>query len=247
MKIPVDIETIKKDLERIGYVICDCVERQNQGTNWQIKFSNSGASVTIYDSNKANNTVVNGKLEPDEGPCLKAIVEGLKTKELVIDPLNEQIIHLVNSHKEDYFYDFKQQLPADLGEDLLHDILCLSNNIENREAYLIFGVNDDYQIVGIEGELVSNNLIDFLKTKSFAGEHLPDVEIKNLYYKHKKLVVIVCKSSKYIPFYLTEKYRGVFDHQIYTRVGDTNTAKNRHASYSDVERLWRIHFQRENE
>ena len=47
MKIPVDIETIKKDLERIGYVICDCVERQNQGTNWQIKFSNSGASVTI--------------------------------------------------------------------------------------------------------------------------------------------------------------------------------------------------------
>ena len=68
-----------------------------------------------------------------------------------------------------------------------------------------------------------------------------------MYYMSKKISVIVCKSSKYVPFYLTQRYKGVNDNQIYTRVGDTNTAKNKHANYSDIENLWRIHFKRENE
>lgn len=68
-----------------------------------------------------------------------------------------------------------------------------------------------------------------------------------MFYKYKKIDVLVCKSSKYVPFYLVKKYDGAFDHQIYTRVCDTNTPKTGQANYSDVEKLWRIHFQREDE
>ena len=42
---------------------------------------------------------------------------------------------------------------------------------------------------------------------------------------------------------LAEKYKDI-GIQIYTRVGDTNTPKNECANYSDVEKLWRIHFER---
>lgn len=170
----------------------------------------------------------------------------MKSKELSIDPINEEIVSLIRSRKEDYYYDFKLILHKD-QESLLHDILCLSNNMENRDAYLIIGVNDDYEVEGVEEELKSNNIYDFLKGLSFAGNHMPEIEVKNLYYMSKRISVIVCKSSKYVPFFLTQKYKGVFDNQIYTRVGDTNTPKNKHASYNDVEKIWRIHFVRENE
>ena len=47
---------------------------------------------------------------------------------------------------------------------------------------MIIGVTDSYEVVGIENKLVSNNLFDFLKNKKFAGDHVPDVEVKNLFY-----------------------------------------------------------------
>ncbi len=245
-KINIDIEDILQSLRYIGYEINDCIERENNGRNWQIKFSNSGASVTIYDSNRTKNSVVNGKLEPDEGRMLKDLVDGFKCREIVISALNRMIVSLINSRKEDTFYDFKQEFSGN-KEDLLHDILCLSNNTDNREAYLIIGVNDSYDVVGVCETIKSNYIFDFLRSQSFAGDHLPEVEVEEIYYKHKKLVVIVCKSSKHIPFYLTERYQGVHPYQIYTRTGDTNTPKNKHANYSDTEKLWRIHFEREHE
>lgn len=46
-KITVDIKYIKDQLKKIRYEISDCIQRENNGLNWQLKFSNSGASVTI--------------------------------------------------------------------------------------------------------------------------------------------------------------------------------------------------------
>ena len=34
-KISVDIEYIKSGLQKIGYEISDCTERENNGKNWQ--------------------------------------------------------------------------------------------------------------------------------------------------------------------------------------------------------------------
>ena len=245
-KISIDIEYIKNSLHDMGYEISDFVERENNGKNWQIKFSNSGAIVTIYDSNKTKNSVVNGKPDDCEKQKLKSIVDSLKSKEFAVDPLNRTIVEFIRSRKEDDYYDFKQ-IPHKDNESLLHDILCLSNNIENKDGYLILGVMDDFEVIGVDEGWTSNNIFDFLKTQSFAGDHIPEVEVKDLYYKCKRIIVIKCKASSNVPFYITERYKGVNANQIYTRIGDTNTPKNKHASYSDVERLWRIHFKKEME
>ena len=91
-KIIVDIEYIKDQLKKIGYEISDCIHRENNGLNWQLKFNNNGASVTIYDSNKVKNTVVNRKVDQEEKKMLKQIIDDIKVKEFVVDPLNEKII-----------------------------------------------------------------------------------------------------------------------------------------------------------
>lgn len=243
-KIVVDIDHIKESLESIGYIINECVERNNNGKNWQIKFSNSGAIVTIYDSNNVNNSVVNGKSEDNEKAVLKAIVDGLKSGELEVEPLNKKIVELIRERREEDYFDFKI-IPHKDKESLIHDILCLSNNLENKDGYLIIGVDDNtYEVVGIApNEFKSNDVFDFLKSLRFSGGHIPNVEIKRLRYKFKEIVVIICKASNNVPFYLEERYQGINSHQIYTRVGDTNTPKNQHASYEDVERLWRIHIE----
>ena len=245
-KVSVDIEYIKTGLSMIGYNISDCIEHNNNGLNWQLKFSNSGAIVTIYDTNKRGNTVVNGKLEEGEKNGLQDLVERLKHKEFEVDPLNPTIIELIDLHTEGSFYDYKLEMHTDMA-NFLHDILCLSNNTENKDAYLIYGVNDQGQVEGHSTEIRLDHILDFLKTQHFAGGHMPELEVKPLYYKYKMIFVLVCKASKHVPFYLTEKYKSVFDNQIYTRVGNTNTPKNQHANYNDVEKLWRIHFEREND
>lgn len=242
-KITIDIEGLRTALEDIGYVISDCIERENNGQNWQFKFSNSGAIVTVYDTNTKKNSVVNGRCEGDEVKLLKEIVDGLKCKEITIDPLNKEIIKLIESSREGAYYDFKQQWYKDNKKsDLLHDILCLANNTENRDAYIIVGIDDACKAVGVEDWKKSNEVHDFLKSKRFAGGHIPEIELKKVFYKFYKIDVLVIKKSNKVPFYLEDKYQDVGT-QIYTRVGDTNTPKTQKASYNDIEKLWKIHFQ----
>lgn len=242
-KITIDIEEIVSGLEKIGYIVSDRIERENNGTNWQLKFSNSGAIVTIYDTNNKKNSVVNGKCEDGEQESLKEIIDGLKCKEIQIDDNNRVIVDLINSKKEDYYYDFKREWYTDkkLG-DMLHDILCLANNIENREAYLIIGVTDSFEVTGVSAWKKSNELFDWLRDIKFSGDKRPEMELKKVYYKFKKIDVLVMKKSNNIPFYIDENYKGVFSYQIYTRVGDTNTPKNSQACYAYVEKLWELHF-----
>jgi hypothetical protein len=245
-KISIDIENIKESLTAIGYEISDCIERENNGFNWQIKFYNSGAIVTIYDTNTKKNTVVNGKYEEGENKILKEIVDGLKCKEIYIDAQNSKIVEFIKSKKEASYYDFKQQWHSEKKDaDLLHDIICLANNIDNVDAYLIIGITDMFEAVGVSEWKKSHELIEYVKSKGFAGDHIPEFDLLQMYYKYHKIDVLWIKSSKHVPFYLSKKHKDVGT-QIYTRVGDTNTPKDESASYNDIEKLWRIHFEREN-
>lgn len=123
----------------------------------------------------------------------------------------------------------------------------MSNNLENRDAYSIIGVTDDFEVIGIDETCKLNNIYDFIKSKKYAGNFKPEIEIKNIYHKYKELKVIKCKAIKHVPYYLLKRFGGIKDNTIYTRVGDTNTPKDRSASYNEVEKLWRIHFEREHE
>ena len=181
-KISIDLDYVKDSLSKIGYIISDCIERENNGINWQIKFSNSGASVTIYDTNTKRNTVVNGKCEKGEAEALKEIVDGLKCKEFFVDPINEKIVAYINSHREASNYDFKQEWHASAKDgDLLHDILCLANNVENLDSYLIVGVTDTYDVVGVRDWKKSNEIFDFLRSKSLLVTMFRKLNLKKYY------------------------------------------------------------------
>ena len=45
------------------------------------------------------------------------------------------------------YWDYKSDYPNTV-EEKLHDIICMANNLENRDAYLIYGANDDGSICG---------------------------------------------------------------------------------------------------
>lgn len=54
-----------------------------------------------------------------------------------------EIQSLIDSHNEGAYWDFKLQWPTTEGGSLLHDIICMSNNLEDRDAYIIIGIRDE--------------------------------------------------------------------------------------------------------
>lgn len=154
----------------------------------------------------------------------------------------EEILGLIGLGAEGAYWDFKQKWHSK-NSDLLHDIICMANNLENRDAYIIIGVNNDGTLCGvpIEDRKSQQNLIDFLKDKKFAGGIRPSVYVRTLNLDHP-IDVLVIKNSMNTPYYLTEAYQGIFVGNIYTRVGDTNTPKTSTADVDKTEYLWRKRF-----
>lgn len=79
-----------------------------------------------------------------------------------MDDLICKIKSLLELGYEGGYWDFKSDYPdKNKKEDKLHDIICMANNLEDRDAYLIYGANDDGTIKGIQ-----NTEKQRLKTKT---------------------------------------------------------------------------------
>ena len=154
----------------------------------------------------------------------------------------EEIQNLIALGTEGNYWDFKEKWHSNNG-DILHDIICMANNLVNCDAYIIIGVSNNGTIVGVLDDDRKNqqNLIDFLKDKKFAGDIRPTVYVQTLDLE-KQVDVIIIKNTTYTPYYLTESYKGVNQNNVYTRVGDTNTPKKATADVDKVEFLWRKRF-----
>ena len=100
------------------------------------------------------------------------------------DPRFGEIVGLLNRGYEGGYWDYKSDYP-DTAEEKLHDIICMANNLENRDAYLIYGAEDDGTVCGIETTMKTRqdtkSLVEFLRTKPFAGGFVPTVDIKTMY------------------------------------------------------------------
>lgn len=123
----------------------------------------------------------------------------------------------------------------------------MANNLEDKDAYIIIGFDEEnnYKIKSVVDDKNRKNtqmLVDFLKDKKFAGGIRPTVYVKTFNLNEGEVDVIVVKNTFNTPFYLTEKYRGVFANNIYTRVMDTNTPKEKSADVHHVEYLWKKRF-----
>lgn len=160
----------------------------------------------------------------------------------------EEIRELIALDIEGEYWDFKEQWHSP-KDDLLHDIICMANNLANRDAYIIIGVKDrkdenGENICGVptENRKTQANLIDFLKEKKFAGGIRPTVYVSTIRDQAVEIDVIIIKNTMNTPYYLVEPYREVKASAIYTRIGDTNTPKTSCADVDKVAYLWRKRF-----
>ena len=152
---------------------------------------------------------------------------------------------LIDSRMEGEYWDFKLDFHKNKAS-LLHDILCMANNLTPYDGMIIFGVQDrTFEIVGVEGNENRRNLnyyINFLKDKKIAGGVRPKLEFQTIVICGKTIDVLLIKNTDKTPYYLDEDYtdqgKRVKAYHIYTRVGESNTDINKSADIDQAERLW---------
>ena len=162
--------------------------------------------------------------------------------------LEEIIVDLIDKKHEGSYWDFKQEYHYNRAK-MLHDIICMANNLADCDAYIIFGVTDDGDIVGIEEDKNrknQENFITFLRDKSFNGGYRPEVELIELNLYGHIIDILIIRRSARTPYYLTNDFvegkERVRAYYIYTRIMDTNTPRDRSADEESIELLWKKRF-----
>ena len=61
-----------------------------------------------------------------------------------MENLKKTITNLISLKQEGAYWDFKRiWYDAAHNMGLLHDIICMSNNLVNRDAYIIIGIDEE--------------------------------------------------------------------------------------------------------
>ncbi|WP_219375136.1 AlbA family DNA-binding domain-containing protein [Bacillus mycoides] len=154
-----------------------------------------------------------------------------------------KIKNLISSKSEGEFWDFKQEWHRD-NERLLHDILCFANTVHEKDCYIIIGVSDNGDIIGINNEnrREQSSVLDLLANTVFAGDNTPRIQIDTINIEHKEVDILTIFNSNNVPYYLkskSRKYNNIKEGYIYTRVGDRNTPINQNATIQQIEMLWK--------
>lgn len=163
-----------------------------------------------------------------------------------IQDLTKQVVNLISLKQEGAHWDFKREWHSNKS-DLLHDIICLANNLSNQDGLIIIGVDEEKEfllqdIVNDSNRKKTQDLVSFLRDKKFAGGIRPTVTVQSIQLFLKTIDVIVVRNDRNTPYYLTEQYQGVFANNIYVRIMDTNTPRNTSADINIIESLWKKRF-----
>lgn len=165
--------------------------------------------------------------------------------------LEIEIKALIESRREGQYWDFKEEYHSN-NASLLHDIICLANSLHKGNKYLIFGVSDPS--TGCVLKDISNDanrknqvkLIDFIRTKDFAGDIRPEIELQTININNLDIDVLIVFDKSQKPYYLRKDYKEqdktVRANYIYTRNIDTNTPINLSADIGFIEKMWRERF-----
>lgn len=113
----------------------------------------------------------------------------------------QEIYELISYKQEGAYWDFKKEWYAE-GKlaDLLHDIICMANNMENRDAYIIIGIDEenDYKVndlTNANDRKSTQMVVDFLREKKFAGGIRPQVMIESLQMEEGIIDIILVKNG----------------------------------------------------
>ncbi len=165
--------------------------------------------------------------------------------------LTQTIADLIELKYEGNYWDYKQEHHSkENNHKLLHDIICLANNLENREAYLIIGVDDNGNVVGFNDDSFRRNqqqLNNLVRDKRWEGYGAPDIKLRTIHLEGKEVDVIVIPQSRHVPYTLADDIKpngqkNIFlrKRNIYTRNQDSNTPHNSAATITEVEQLMKI-------
>jgi hypothetical protein len=157
--------------------------------------------------------------------------------------LIEKIQSLIISQREGDYWDFKQAWHTE-NERLLHDILCFANTVHNKNCFIIVGVSDAGEVLGVpeQNRRKQADILDMLSNTMFAGDNSPEVRVDTLWLEGVEIDVLTVLNSFNVPFYLkckSKKYNNIKEGYIYTRVGDKNTPINQNAGIQQIEMLWK--------
>lgn len=157
--------------------------------------------------------------------------------------IEEKIYKLVSKKTEGDYWDFNQEWHKD-NERLLHDILCFANTVHDRDCYIIIGVSDDGEIIGLndENRVKQVAILDLLSNTAFAGDNIPEIKVETIKIEDKEIDILTVFNTYSVPFYLKKKskrYSNIKEGYIYTRIGDKNTSISQNANMQQIEMLWK--------
>jgi hypothetical protein len=171
--------------------------------------------------------------------------------------LKQTVESFIRQSSEGSYWDFKQCWHKN-NADLLKDIICMANNTtaDMRDGYIIFGVEDKtYKIIGVSEDINrknQENIIEFLSSKLWSGEEIPDVNVKTIQIDEKEIDVLIIHNHDITPYYLLQDYsKNIVSEKnktvlhagvIYSRVGDRNTSSAECATKQATEFLWKKRF-----
>lgn len=98
--------------------------------------------------------------------------------------------------------DFKQEWHSNNAK-LIHDILCLSNADYDGDRFLLLGVNNNAEIIGLNGSQNRKDnasLFDLLRNSNF--NRLPDIDIYTLQVDGADIDVIQIGNTAHKPYFL---------------------------------------------
>lgn len=162
--------------------------------------------------------------------------------------LEETVNSLRAYGREGGYWDFKQQWYEDKAE-LLLDIICMANNIENRDAYIIIGIQDKtMKVIGVEKDVHRwklSSLSQFVAGKHFAM-YSPEIDLQTIIIEEHVIDVIIVRNTNNTPYYLVKDYKDkrkvLKQGQIYIRLNDRKAGYDCAAPYWCIEHLWKKHF-----
>lgn len=181
------------------------------------------------------------------------LIDGFKEKYVYMVYTDNDLIELIRKirtqKREADYWDVKQEW-HEKTEDLIKDIICFANTVHDKDCFLIFGINDDLKVCGMEKERTKQCFIlDTLSKLQFAGDVQPDIELKTATVQSDiepdtmvEVDILIIYNTYLTPIYLKKMYGKMIQGCIYSRIGDKNTENNGNSDIRQIEMLWKKRF-----
>lgn len=165
--------------------------------------------------------------------------------------LRDVIETFIEQGHEGAFWDFKKIWPSS-NIDLVHDIVCMANNLESSTSYIIIGIDEEngYTTFDVRENFDhrknTQQLCNLLWKYPWAYA-MPSVEVEEIDFDDGYIdVIVVQRKTEAAPYFFTKeierKGKKLHAGAIYTRIKDSNTPVDETASPHDAEMLWKMKF-----